>query len=196
MAISDTCVFEVYDSDLSDWVQIGTRQLVLSAEGGHLRILAVDSFQDETHRTDSAAGMRAVKVNNVKYVSGTQMSVNGGSTENINDTNLAESECTLRIAVRGDSNISLSNVKLWVYDGETESARAENVEVQAFERGESNTSWTEINDDSAGVGGSGDALSLANSGAATEHLYYIALSAKCEAAGRGDFALGFSATVS
>lgn len=123
--------------------------------------------------------------NNVKFLSTTTMSVNGAASENINDTNLAQGECTLRVLLTNGTAISTQNSRLYCYDGTTDATQATAIESYAFERGVSATAWTLINDDSAGTGGdnSGERLELGEKTSTTSSPWYLAISARGESAG-------------
>lgn len=130
----------------------------------------------------------------------------GGGTENITDANLTETECTLRIIFTHGSAVALSNVRFYAYDGTTVTTEAVGVDAVAFERGQSATSWTVINDDTVSgalttgsIGGdnSGERLDLAASSSATDHTYFIAVSASPESVGaKSSFDLGMALTYS
>jgi hypothetical protein len=123
--------------------------------------------------------------NNVKFVDATNMSVNGGGNEAINDTNLVEGECTLRIHLNNASSVATQNTFFFNFDGTTDSAEAVEVETYAFERGVTASAWTQINDDSADIGGdnAGERLDLGEKSAAVDHYWYLALSSRGETAG-------------
>ena len=183
-----TWTFEGYMGSGPSWTDLGSNILVFSGSLTDITAtVEVGHWQDGTHAGSDHPGTDqcgANHMNNVKYISATEMSVNGGATENINDTNLAENECTARWHFNHSSAVKMQNMKLFVYDGSDESNPAPEVEMQAFERGVGATSWTEINDYSAGVGGSGSAMSLGDKDtAATDHYFYLALSWSPESAG-------------
>lgn len=195
-----------YDSTLTDWVIVPNPSIRFSDDPPITTAPTDPDFLPEILTRGSAQsrtyliGFRneTVEANNVAYVSSTQFALNGGSTETLNDTNLVASECTLRIQFYDDSsNISLSSVTFWVYQG-SEATLVSDCEIYAFEQGESNSAWTKINDSATAVGGSGDALSLANNSGATHHEYYIALSMVPKAGatiGDIDFNIGIKATI-
>lgn len=143
--------------------------------------------------------------NYVTYISSTQFD-NGGGTENLNDTNLTQDECTIRIRFTDASSVSITNARFYAFNSTTTTTRATGVDVVAFEQGQSATTWTVINDDTVagalttgGTGGdnSGHRLDLADQGAATDHTYYIAISASPESVGgKTDFDFGISLTYS
>lgn len=177
-----------YGSTGPAWTSIGANTLVFSGSGGLATNINVGSWQDETHIGNGDPGTDqcgANHANNVKFIDANNMSVNGGGSEAINDTNLAENECTIRYDFDDAASVATSSARFYAFDGSTETNEAVGVEVQAFERGVLATAWTEINDDSANVGGdnSGERLDLADQGAATSHNFFIALSASPESVG-------------
>lgn len=185
-------VFEYYDTVLSDWVQFVNDRII--AHGDTYKLFMSQGDWQNGMSSEVRAG------NNVKFISSGQFD-NGLGTQTLNDTNLTDAECPIRVRLIDESgtNFTTSSVSFWVYDGVTESAMAVGVEVYAFEQGEGNTSWTLLNDSSAGIGGSGDAMSLAGNSGASEYTYYLAISSRVESGeGEGDytFAFGFEATIS
>src|SRR5690606_12834032 len=144
--------------------------------------------------------------NNVKILTSTTMSVNGAASETINDTNLADNECTFRLHFNDGSAYALQNGKIYTYDGTTTTAEAVGVDAAIYVKGESMAGWFTINSDTAtgnsmagmnfttaNLGGdnAGEYQSLSNKSAATDHYYYCALSASPETAGgKSAFALG------
>ena len=101
----------------------------------------------------------------MKYISDTQFSLNGGGTEELNDTNLLATECTLRIDFTHGSSVVLSSGRFYAYDGSVTTNEAVGVDVHAYEQGISETEgWTLINDDSGNTGGdnTGERLDLSD----------------------------------
>ena len=196
-----TITFEYYGSTGPAWTDIGANTVVFTGTGGIGNAVNVNSWQDETHIGSGDPGTDQCGTNhcnNVKWISSNQFD-SGGGTETLNDTNLTANECTLRIHFNHGSAVTVSAARCYIYDGTTVTTEAPNVEVQAFEQGESNTTWTEINDDSAGIGGdnSGERLTLATKASATDHYWYLALSIMPEDVGNlTAFDLGFALTYS
>jgi hypothetical protein len=159
----------------------------------------VDSWQDSTHAGNGDPGSDQGTMNNVKYLTGSTMSVNGGGSENINDTNLATTECTLKVNFSHGSSVAITGARFYSYDGSVVGNEAVGVGVYAFERGVSASAWTHINSDSGNIGGdnSGERLALADQGAGTSHDYYIAASASPESVGaKTSFDFGVALTYS
>lgn len=196
--LSASVTFSIWDG--AAWVDVAANKIVFSGDAVNLAVaIAVGEWQDGTYVGSDDPGSEVEQANNVKYVSDTEMSVNGGATENINDTNLTEQECTLRIRFTPPASASVANARLYVFDGTTTTVRASGVEVYAFERGVGATAWTQINDASQGLGGdnSGERLLLEDRTAATEHIWYVAISVSPEIVGSwSNFELGFELTYS
>ncbi len=193
--------WEVY-ADTPDWMDVASNTIVFSgADDDHTEPITVGTWNGGTHLGSGDPGTDQCGANhmpNVKYVSGTQFD-GGSGTETLNDTNLAQTECTLRIKFTDASSVAISNARFYSFDGATETDQAVGVEVFAFERGVSATAWTEINDDSESVGGDndGERLDLGDKSAATEHYFYIAASARPETVGaKTEFDFGIALTYS
>jgi hypothetical protein len=163
--------------------------------------VTVAAWQDETHIGSADPGTDQCGTNhsnNVKYISGTQYD-SGGGTETLNDTNLVATECTLQVLFTDASSVATSSARFYAYDGTTTTTEAVGVEVFAFQQGVTATSWTDINDDSANSGGdnAGQRLDLSDQGAATDHTFYIAVSASPESVGaKTSFDFGVALTYS
>lgn len=192
---------EVYIGAGPSWTDIGTNRLIFSGSGGLDQLLTVGQYQDEMHLGDGTPGADQCGANhvpNVKYVDDNNMDIGAGSAA-INDTNLAETDCTFRVTFSDPSSVAISNARLYAYDNSVTTNPATGVDVKAFERGEGNSAWTTINDASGGIGGdnAGERLSLADKAAATSHTWYLAVSAAAESVGgKSDFALGVALTYS
>lgn len=185
------------------WTDIGSNTLVFCGDGSDIDIpIEVAAWQDGTHIGTGDPGTDVCTTNhcnNVKYLTSGTMSVNGGGSEDINDTNLAETECTLKINFSHGTAVVITNARLYVFDGTTVTTEGVGIEVQAFERGVSATAWTEINDDSDSFGGdnSGERLALSGKSSGTSHDWFVALSASAESVGdKTSFDIGFALTYS
>jgi len=80
------------------WADLGANTLVFSSSLTDLATsITVSSYQDGTHAGNGDPGTDqcgANHMNNVKYLTSGTMSVNGGGSESIDDTNLTANECT------------------------------------------------------------------------------------------------------
>jgi hypothetical protein len=195
-----TFAWEVY-ADTPAWMDISTNTIVFSGTGGLTTPITVGTWQDETHLGNGDPGTDQCGANhvpNVKYISGTQFD-SGGGTETLNDTNLLQTECTMRIEFTDASSVALSNGRFYSFDGATETNEAVGIEAYAFEQGVTATAWTQINDDSGAIGGdnSGERLALSDQSTGTEHYFYVAVSARPESVGsKTEFDFGIALTYS
>jgi hypothetical protein len=137
---------------------------------------------------------------NIEYVAATTYKLNGGSTETLNDTTVTETECQLKIEFTDASSVATSNGRFYAFDGSTVTNEAVGVEAYAWERGVADTGgWVLINDDSGNTGGdnSGERLSLEDSSSATEHTFFIVVTARPESVGsKTEFDFGIALTYS
>ena len=195
--------WEVY-ADTPAWMDVSTNTIVFSGSNTDLtEPITVGTWNDGTHLGSGDPGTDqcgSTHVPNVKYVSSTQFDLNGGGTTTLNDTNLTESECTIRIKFTDASEVETSNARFYAFDGTTETNEAVGVEAYAFERGVDASTWTQINDDSGNIGGdnSGERLGLSDhTTSAYTHYFYIAISARPESVGaKTQFDLGVALTYS
>ena len=197
-----TFTWEVY-KDTPAWGTVGANTIVFSGSNTDLTApITVAAWQDGTHLGSGDPGTDqcgTTHVPNVKYVSSTQFDLNGGGTETLNDTNLLATECTLRVVFTDSSSVAISNARFYCFDGSTVTDEAVGIEAYAFQQGEGNTTWTQINDDSGNIGGdnSGERLDLEDQTAATDHTYYIAVSVSPESVGsKTEFDFGIALTYS
>ena len=193
--------WEVY-ADTPAWMDVSTNTIVFAGSATDLtEPITVGTWQTGTHLGSGDPGTDqcgVTHVPNVMYVSSTQFD-DGGGTTTLNDTNLVETACSLRIKFTDASSVAISNARFYAFDGTTETDEAVGVEVYAFERGVSATTWTEINDDSEAVGGdnTGERLALTDKSAGTEHYFYVAVSARPESVGaKTQFDFGIALTYS
>jgi hypothetical protein len=183
-----TFTWEVY-SNTPDWHDSGATTVCFSGSATDIATpVTVGEWNTGTHLgngdpgTDQCGG--ANHMPNVKYINGTQFD-NGSGTQDLNDTNLTANECTIRCKFADASSVATSSARFYTFDGSTATAEAIGVHAYAFERGVSATAWTQVNDDSGNIGGdnTGERLNLSDQGAATEHWFYLAISAQPETVG-------------
>jgi hypothetical protein len=193
--------WEYYGATGPAWTDISTNTIVFSGSGGLATPVTVAAWQDETHIGSADPGTDQCGTNhcnNVQYISSTQFD-SGSGTETLNDTNLTNDECTIRVRFTDGSSVSTSNARFYAYDGTTTTTEAVGVDVYAFQQGVTATTWTLINDDSGNTGGdnSGERLDLSDQGAATDHTFYVAISASPESVGaKTSFDFGIALTYS
>jgi hypothetical protein len=182
---SNTYVFSGSSTDLTEPITVGTWN-----SGAHLG--------SGDPGTDQCLPSGTAHVPYVTYVGSTQFD-NGGGTQTLNDTNLTANECSLRVLFTDGSSVATSNGRFYCFDGSTVTDPAVDIEAYAFEQGQAATTWTLVNDYSGSTGGdnSSERLDLADSGAATEHTFYIAVSARPESVGsKTEFDFGVALTYS
>jgi len=204
-----TFTWNYYGSTGPAWTNISTNTIVFAGSGGITTPVTVAAWQDETHIGNGDPGTDqcgANHPNNVKYISSTQYQLNGGGTTTLNDTNLTNDQVTLQVIFTDASSVQITNARFYAYDGTTTTTEAVGVDVVAFERGVSATTWTVINDDTVAgaltngsIGGdnAGERLGLQDQTTATDHTYYIAISASPESVGqKTSFDFGVALTYS
>lgn len=204
-----TIAWESY-YDTPSWGDIGGNRLVFSGSDSSLTAtVTAEQFQDGTHLGNGTPGTDqcgTTHVPNVKIISDTEMSVNGGATETINDTNLDDTECSFRLHFNDGTGYALQTGKIYAFDGTDSSVPAIGVDAAIYVKGEGMSAWHTLNSDStlgdtmsgmdfdvADIGGdnSGSYLELAARSAATDHYFYVAVSVSPESAGgKSAFALG------
>lgn len=198
-----TIYFEGYMGSSPAWTDLGANTLVFSGSLTDLTAaININQYNDGTHAGSGDPGTDqcgANHMNNVKFLTTTTMSVNGGASENINDTNLAQNECTLRLHFNHASAVSVTNARLYMYRPSAgTTTKADNIVCYAFQRGVGATSWTLINDTgTTGGDNSGERLDLADSASATDHYWYVAVSVSPATVGsHTDVDLGMALTYS
>jgi hypothetical protein len=184
------------------WTSAGANTIVFSGSATAVTTpITVGTWNTGTHLGNGDPGTDQCGANhakNVKWVSSTQFD-KGGGTVTLNDTNLAQTDCTLQIKFTDASSVATSGARFYAYDGTTTTTESVGIEAYAFERGVSATTWTQICDDSGNIGGdnSGERLSLSDQSAGTEHYFYVAVSARPESVGsKTQFDFGIALTYS
>lgn len=197
-----TFTWEVY-ANTPAWMGVGANTIVFSSSLTDLTApITVGVWNGGTHLGSGDPGTDqcgTTHVPNVEYVSNTQFKLNGGGTETLNDTNLVATEAGLRVKFTDAASVAISNARFYSFDGTTEANEAVGIEAYAFEQGVGATAWTQLNDDSANIGGdnSGERLALSNQSAGTEHYFYLAVSARPESVGaKTQFDFGIALTYS
>ena len=153
---------------------IDATDLIQFSDGTFDNPITVSSFNSGTHVRSSGGSddSTANTPNNVKYIaSGTADW--GDGTEACSA--MLATESTLKVTVGYDTNITVTGITFYAYDGTTPATAPTNLDVYAFEFGD--TAW--VNCD-----GSGSALTLGDSSTpATSHVFSIALSVSPSAVG-------------
>lgn len=153
---------------------IGATDYIQFSDGTFGNPITVGSFNGGTHvrssgGTDSSSGNGP---KNSKYLTSSTVDVGGGS---VAVSSVSTANCPLKINVTYDSNITISGVKMYAYDGTTTTNAPTNLDVYLAEQGDS--VW--VNAD-----GSASALTLNDHGTgATSHDFYVMISASPSAVG-------------
>jgi hypothetical protein len=200
-----TTLFEAYYGGTPAWTDISTNRLGFSGSLTSVTTVAALAFQDGTHVVSGTPGSDVCATNharNVKWLTDTTMSVNGAASETINDTNLADAECTFRVHFNDAAAYALENGRLYTYNNTTTTTEATGIDVAMYVKSNSMSAWFHINDatttgatgwTTGGIGGdnSGERISLASQAAAADHYYYCGMSVSPETAGgKSAFAIG------
>ncbi len=196
-----TFTWEVY-ANTPGWFGVGANTIVFAGSNTDLTVpITIGTWQDGTHIGNGDPGTDQCGTNHVpnnKYVSSTQIDI-GAGTVTLNDTALAATHCSFRVKFADASSVATSGARLYSFNSTTETTEAVGVEAYAFERGVSASTWTQLNDASSSIGGdnAGERLSLSDQTAATEHYFYVAISARPETVGAKTlFDLGVALTYS
>jgi hypothetical protein len=148
--------------------------LIQFSDGTFDNPITVSAFNGGTHVRSSGGSddSTANTPNNVKYIaSGTADW--GDGTEACSA--ILDGECTLKITVGYDTNITVTGITMYAYDGTTPATAPTNLDVYFFEQGD--TAWTNAD-------GSAAAMSLTDSTTpATAHDFYVAMSVSPSAVG-------------
>jgi len=130
--------------------------------------IIVGSYQDGTHVSDSNDVQKdlAASVNNTKYLTASTVSINGGGSVNLNTVTSGTAPFLFRFT--HGSSVATTGAAFYAYDGVTDATPMSGITFQAAEVGDTN--WAAAN-------GSGAALSLDNQGSATQHDFWLVLSA-------------------
>lgn len=201
-----TITFEAYYGASPSWQSLGANRLVFSGSLTNINAMVLaGTFQDGTHAGSGTPGSDVCATNHVrnnKWLDDTHFSPNGGASEVISDTNLADAECTLRVHFNDTVARACQNGRFYCFNGTQVTSPAEGLDVAAYEKGNS-TQWFHLNDYSAAgasgwqtgsVGGdnAGELISMgARGSAATDQYWYYALSASPESAGgKANFSFG------
>jgi hypothetical protein len=202
-----TITFEGYFGTPA-WSDMGANRLVFSSSLTSLSSsIVAGAFNGGTHLGTGVPGTDqcgATHMRNVKFLTYNTMSVNGAASETLNDTNLANTECTFRVHFNDAGGYSLQNGVIYTFDGADAAVPATGVDACMYVKGEGDTAWQTINSDSivgptltnmdfelASIGGIASGYTLNGRSAAVDHHFYCALSVSPETAGgKSNFAIG------
>lgn len=169
-----TWVFTGQRTDGTSTITVGATDRIWFTAGVNISDnVVVGSYQDGTHVTDSSDAHQAScggaggHLNNLKYLSGTTVAINGGGSSTLSGSVPTAAQMPFKFNFSDPSSVATSSAKFYFYDGVTDTAFMSGVTVQAIEK--TNTTWVSAN-------GSGSALTLANQAAATSHDFFIGAS--------------------
>ena len=143
--------------------------------------ITVGAYNDSTH-VESSGGANdsdGNTPNNVKFISqsggggGDSQADWGDGTEDIDA--ITNGEATLKINFAHGTSVVTTGAKFYAYDGTTPATAPTDIDVRAFEVGDTNFTEAE---------GSGSALALDDNSAGTSHDYFIGVS--CSPASVGE----------
>src|SRR5687768_9238259 len=88
--------------------------------------ITVGQYQTTTHNETSGGvhdcpSSSSIHLHNVKYLTSGTFGLDGGGSETLNGTNLATTECTLKINFAHGSSVVTNTATFWAYDGTTDS---------------------------------------------------------------------------
>jgi len=136
--------------------------------------ITVNEYNGGTH-VRSSGGANDSSANtpkNNKYIASSTADW-GDGTESL--TNILDGECALKMTIAYDTNITVTDITMYAYDGTTTTTAPTDTDVYLAEKGDAN--WTNAD-------GSAAALTISDSDTpATSHNFYIAVSVKPTAVG-------------
>ena len=158
----------------SDPTTISATDSIAFSDGTFGNAITVGEYQDGTHVRLSGGTEKEAANNphNTKYLTSSTMSLNGAASANL--STLTTGNSPLKINVTHDNSVAISAIKLYAYDGTTTTDEPTDTTVYVAEQGDSD--WT-------ATAGSGTALTVTNSDAATSHDFFFAISVKPDAVG-------------
>jgi len=180
-----------FDPNTSQWSFLISASNVLGfyGSGGFGSPIQVgqynDSFHIRTSLTDNTDACPPPHLTNLKYISDTEVSINGGSPVPL--SSVQDTHC-IRISVISDVNITVVGSRIYAYDGNNVDNPPANVLVKMFKLGD--TQWSEPM-------GRTNALSLGTSTTpATQHHFYFGISISPIASGASNvFVLRFEVDI-
>ena len=136
-------------------------------------VIATGSYQDSIHVENVSNVEQCSTYHGVqnKWISSTNVDLGSGS---VALTTVTDADCVLKIHFNHTSAVACTAVTFWAYDGTTTTAVPTDITFQCVESGE--TPWVNAE-------GSAAAATLANSGSAEDHYFYLVLSASPEDVG-------------
>jgi len=153
---------------------IGTTDYIQFSDGTFGNSITVGAYNGGTH-VRSSSGTDSSSANspkNSKYIASGTVDVGGGT---VAVSSVTTANCPIKIAVGYDTNITVTDITMFAYDGTTPATAPTNLDVYLAEQGDS--AW--VNAD-----GSAAALTLGDSTTpATTHNFYVLMSVSPSAVG-------------
>jgi len=155
-------------------LQGGTATTIAAAEslafsdGTFGNAITVGSYNDGTHvRGEAGANQSSANTpKNSKYIAAGTVDIGGGT---VNLDTISTANCPLKITIGESTNITVTDIKLYAYDGTTPANAPTGMTVQMAEQGDE--TWTQAH-------GSGSALAISNSTTpAEDHDFFVLISA-------------------
>lgn len=113
-------------------------------------------------------------LHNTHYVDATHVEIDGGASETLSATAPTQAECPLKVTFSHASAVATSATTFWADDGATSTAVPTDVTFYAGEQ--TDTSWTNAE-------GSAAAVAVDDQGSATDHYFYLFMSASPDTVG-------------
>lgn len=164
----------------------GTERLGFSNENAAVKAISVNGFNPYTMAANAAFDALVNLANNCQYIDPTHVSLNGAASTDLDVAHVAQSDATVRVDWEDNAgNTVLSNCAFYAFDGVVAANPPANILMLAFERTAAALRKNRIGGDVAGqawdasfgVGGSAAALSLADQVSASNHQFWLGISA-------------------
>lgn len=169
-----------------------TERLGFSNENAAVKPISVNGFNPFTMATNAAFNALVNLANNCQYIDATHVSLNGAASTDLDVGHVAQSDCTVRVDWQDDAgNTVLTDCVFYAFDGVVAANPPTGILVLAFERTAAALRKNRIGGDVAGkawdasfgVCGSAAALSLADQVSASNHQFWLGISASPTAYG-------------
>ena len=148
---------------------IGATDSIAFSDGTFGDPITVGEYNDGTH-VRSSGGADSSSGNtpkNSKYLTSSTVSIDGAASANLNTVTTAN--CPLKITIGESTNITVTDISLYAYDGTSTANAPSGMNVYLAEQGDS--TWTQAH-------GSASALSISDSDTpAEDHDFFVLASA-------------------
>lgn len=189
--------FQMHLHDGADWnIEIGGSDYFAGGgDSGALTPISQDNFQRYSFKSDASISTNSGTGQNCKYISATEVSLDGGSTVTLNTGNVSQTDCSARFYYNDDAgNTTLSSIRFFAYEG-TPGTAPSNVTVCAFEH-DGSAIQTDTDEGAGygwnanyGVGSNTRGLQLTDQASASNHYFYLGISFKPTSRGQKTFTL-------